>query len=76
MPRSLEPDLRDDVIGELSLMICSGEVAIDDDLQAAWKRCRSQLTRNQWKEWSLDAVIPGTDNLRGIDLLEDTVERF
>jgi hypothetical protein len=63
-------------VGELSLAICGGEVGVSDDLQSAWKKCRARLTRNRWKESSLDAVIVGTENLRRIDLLSADAERF
>jgi hypothetical protein len=76
VPRALPPDLRDDVVSELSLMICSGEVAIEGDLVAAWKACRTRITRPRWKESSLDAPIPGTAALRRIDLLADDVDHF
>lgn len=74
VPRSIDPDLRGDVVGELSLAICTGEVGVGDDLQAAWKKFRTQLTRNRWKESSLDVVISGTENLRWIDLLSSDAE--
>ncbi|HEY9235500.1 MAG TPA: hypothetical protein VIP08_10755 [Phenylobacterium sp.] len=76
VPRSIDPDLRGDVIGELALALCSGEVGVSDDLQVAWKRFRTQLTRSRWKESSLDAVIAGTESLRRIDLLSSDTEHF
>ena len=76
VPRSIEGDLRSDVVGELSLLLCTGEVAIDGDLQTAWRACRTRLTRARWKESSLDAVIAGTSDLRRVDLLTTDAERF
>jgi len=76
VPRTVDRDIRDDVVGELSLAICSGEVGVRDDLQVAWKKFRTELTRSRWKESSLDAVIAGTENLRRVDLLSADAERF
>jgi len=74
VPRSISPDLRDDLVAELSLMICSGETAVDGDLAAAWKACRTRLNRLRWRESSLDTPIAGTSDLRRIDLLAEDVE--
>jgi hypothetical protein len=75
VPASLQSDIRDDVVGELSLLLCSGEVAVDGDLTAAWRRCRTRLTGHRWKETSLDAPLNGTDGLRRVDLLDSEVVR-
>lgn len=76
IPRSLDPELRGDLVNELCLMICSGEVGVDGDLQRAWRTCRTRINSHRWKEKSLDAPIPGTDGLRAIDLLDDDSPRF
>lgn len=76
VPRSIDADLRGDIIGELSLLICEGQIAIDSDLAAAWKRCRTKLSASRWKEVSLNAPIGGTEHLTRLDLLSDETVRF
>ena len=69
VPTSIHPDERDDIVSELSLRLCSGEVAISGDMGAAWRRCRTTLNAHRWKETSLDAPIAGTDGLSRLDML-------
>jgi hypothetical protein len=69
VPKTIDPDLRGDVVGDLALQLMEGIVALKDDLQRAWRACRTRLNRDRWKEVSLDAPISGTDGLRRIDLL-------
>ena len=76
VPMTMDRDLRDEVVAEISLMICSGEVGIDGDLKTAWKACRTKLSRPRWKESSLDAPIAGTDGLKRVDLLRSDAEHF
>jgi len=76
VPGGIDPQLRGDIVGELSLMLLSGLVGPHEDLAPAWKKCRTRLSAGRWKEVSLDAPISGTDGLRRIDLLAEDAERF
>ena len=76
VPRAIEHDLRGDVVGELSLAICSGEIGVGDDLKAAWKKFITQITRRRWKASSLDAAVTSMENLRYIDRRSTDAERF
>ncbi|MGE5501481.1 MAG: hypothetical protein ACM3W4_06105 [Ignavibacteriales bacterium] len=75
VPRNLDPELRGDVVGELSLMICEGRVAVDGDLASAWKRCRTVVSGHRWKELSLDAPLRGTERLTRLDLIDSEATR-
>lgn len=76
VPRQIPDPTRADIVGELSLLICEGIVGVDGDLSAAWKRCRTKLNRDQWKEFSLNDTIPGTDGLTRIDMVSDETPHF
>lgn len=76
VPKSLEPDARDDIVGELSLQLVAGIVAPDGDLSTAWKRCRTRLTSQRWKEVSLDAPLDGYQGASRIDFLTDDTPHF
>lgn len=76
VPRTMDSDIRDDLVSELSLLILSGEVALTDDLGAAWKRCRTRLNRDKWKEVSLDAPLNGFEGASRVDMLADDTPHF
>jgi len=76
VPKSLDPEIRDDVVGELALLICSGEVGSGPEAALAWRSCRAKLTGHRWKETSLDAPVAGLDGVRRIDLVSADAERY
>lgn len=77
VPRTLPQDVRDDVVGELTVRLLSGIVGpVAEELAIAWKACRAKLTGHRWMESSLNSPIAGTDGLTRLDLLADDAVRF
>lgn len=77
VPRSLDPDIRDDVVADMAIMLLTGAVTtMAGDLAEAWKACRRRLTSPRWKEVSLDAPLNGLEGASWVDMLPDDVVRF
>jgi hypothetical protein len=76
VPRSMDADVRNDIVSELAVKLLSGEVGADDDLAAAWKRCRTKITGHRWKETSLDAPLNGLEGATRLDMLPADHPRF
>lgn len=75
VPRGLPDHVRDDLISELVLRRLEGGAPdFRTELRSVMKDHHAMM--GTWRERSLDAVIPGTDGLRRVDLLTDDCERF
>lgn len=70
IPRGMPRHVRDDVISSIVLAVLEGELS-QDDIRANAKRYITAYYReyDQFRCVSLDALIPGTDNLRYADIL-------
>lgn len=77
VPRGLPHDVRADVISQMALDVLEGWLDLADVKKAA----RQYLTAHdrasgRWDHVSLDAPMPGTDDLRMIDTLTTDTVRF
>lgn len=70
VPRYLPRHIRDDVISEITLAVLEGTLAAEDIAKSA-KKYLTAWNRDfgSYGTVSLDAVIPGTENLRLYDII-------
>lgn len=74
VPAFIEDHVRKDLISGMVVMIIEGRArSMRDALKAAQRDYNAVM--GTWKERSLNATIPGTDNLTGLDMLDSEVER-
>ena len=69
--RFVPPDVRDDVIGDMIADHLDGELALADFPTQAARYLRRVVRAGELRNVSLDAIVPGTDDLRRIDMLAD-----
>ena len=70
IPRSFPADVRDDVTSDISIALMDGAIALAEIESTARHFISLHYKSRDWHTaFSLDAVIPGMDDLRGIDCL-------
>lgn len=71
VPKGLPPDMRADICQDLIVGMLTGHFT-KGDLYKPMKQIMREVqaaSPSKWGDWSLDAVVPGTDGLRLIDTI-------
>ena len=73
MPRGVDPMLREDIMSDIYLGIREGRLHPRDiaTMAKVYISAGYAAFANRWGAVSIDAVMPGTDDLRLVDMIED-----
>lgn len=70
IPRSIFADIRDDIANDIAIALLDGEISLDGIETSVRDYLSKHLRQREWSRvWSLDAIIPGTDNVSRIDTI-------
>lgn len=77
VPRHCPSDVRDDIAADISIALLDGELELDEIERSVTRFVSAHYRAREWHEaHSLDAIIPGTDNLRLVDTIAADAAHF
>lgn len=78
VPKGMPSEIKSDLCQDLLVAVLSGETSVANlpDVVNQYARQARRLLPDRWKTVSLDALVPGTDDLRGVDNLGACHDHF